>query len=200
MGQLLCAVWLVNATMAQRLISFAIGYICGLFQTAYLYGRLNNIDIRDHGSGNPGTTNALRTLGKKAGIITFIGDCLKCVLAVWIVRQIYGAPYPNDPFLYVGAVRLMHPGSIILLSMYAGIGAIIGHNYPFYLKFKGGKGIAATAGLMLAINPWMALIGAACFIVVVAATKYVSLGSLVLVVVFLVQVIMYGQMGGFGFG
>jgi len=144
---------------------------------------LNNIDIRDHGSGNSGTTNALRTLGKKAGIITLSGDLLKSMLAVWIVRLIFGES---------------HPGSIVLLSMYAGVGAVIGHNYPFYLKFKGGKGIAATGGLIIAINPWMGLIAAICFVSVIALTKYVSVGSLLVTVVFWVQVIVYGRRGGFG--
>lgn len=167
----------------ERLICALIGYVCGLFQTGYLYGKLNHIDIRDHGSGNAGTTNALRTLGWKAGVITFLGDCFKCVLAVVIVHLIYGRSQAE---------------SITLLAMYAGMGAVLGHNYPFYLKFKGGKGIAATAGLFLSTNVWMALIAMAAFIIIVAVTRYVSLGSLVLVVLFVVEVVIYGQKGGFG--
>ncbi|MBP3462420.1 MAG: glycerol-3-phosphate acyltransferase, partial [Tyzzerella sp.] len=66
----------------ERLLCVAIGYLFGLIQTGYIYGKIKKIDIRKHGSGNAGTTNALRTLGWKAGVITFIGDCLKCVLAV----------------------------------------------------------------------------------------------------------------------
>ena len=66
----------------ERLVCLILGYVCGLFQTGYIYGRLHHIDIRNHGSGNAGTTNALRTLGWKAGVITFLGDSLKCVLAV----------------------------------------------------------------------------------------------------------------------
>lgn len=165
----------------ERLICILIGYVCGLLQTGYLYGKLHHIDIREHGSGNAGTTNALRTLGWKAGVITFLGDCLKCVAAVGIVYMIYGKDHE----------------SIRLLAMYAGMGAVIGHNYPFYLKFQGGKGIAATAGLILSTNPWLALIAAVVFIAVVAATRYVSLGSLVLVVVFVIEVVVYGQNGGF---
>ena len=70
----------------ERLICLAIGYAFGLFQTGYIYGKLHHIDIRQHGSGNSGTTNALRVLGKKAGLIVFAGDCLKCIIAVMIVR------------------------------------------------------------------------------------------------------------------
>lgn len=167
----------------ERLLCILIGYACGLFQTGYLYGKLNHIDIRDYGSGNSGTTNALRTLGKKAGLITFLGDCFKCVLAVVIVKLIFVTS---------------HPDTITLLGMYAGFGAVLGHNYPFYMKFKGGKGIAATGGLILATNFWMAVIALAIFIAVVAVTRYVSVGSLVVVIVFLIEVLTYGSRGGFG--
>lgn len=167
----------------ERLICVLIGYACGLIQTGYIYGKLNHIDIRDYGSGNSGATNALRTLGKKAGLVTFLGDGLKCVLAVVIVKVIFMSS---------------HPDTITLLGMYAGLGAILGHNYPFYMKFKGGKGISATGGLILATNFWMAVIALAIFIAVVAVTKYVSVGSLTVVIVFLIEVIVYGMMGKFG--
>ena len=164
----------------ERLICLAIGYLFGLFQTGYIYGKMNHVDIRKHGSGNAGTTNALRTLGWKAGVITFIGDCLKCVLAVVLVRLIYA-----------------DSGHVELLAFYAGLGAVLGHNFPVYLNFKGGKGIASTAGLILAINPVMFLIVAVVFIGIVLITQYVSLGSLVIMVLFVAQIVIYGQMGGF---
>lgn len=167
----------------ERLICIIIGYAFGLFQTGYLYGKVKNIDIRQHGSGNAGTTNALRTLGWKAGAITFLGDCFKCVLAVFFVYFMFQKNHPND---------------MPLLAMYAGMGAVLGHNYPFYLGFKGGKGIAATAGLILSTNIWMAVIEVVIFVAVVGITRYVSLGSLAVVVVFVVEVVVYGQSGGFG--
>ena len=74
----------------ERIICLVIGYVCGLFQTGYIIGKVHKTDIRDHGSGNAGTTNAFRTFGKKAGAITLLGDCLKCVLAIVIVRMVYG--------------------------------------------------------------------------------------------------------------
>lgn len=165
----------------ERLICVAIGYLFGLFQTGYIYGMINHVDIRKHGSGNAGTTNALRTLGWKAGAITFIGDCLKCVLAVVLVRFIFA-----------------DSSHVELLAIYAGLGAVLGHNFPFYLNFKGGKGIASTAGLILAVNPVMFLIVAIVFIAIVWFTQYVSLGSIVIMVLFVIQVVIYGQMGGFG--
>lgn len=167
----------------ERVICVAIGYICGLVQTGYIYGRINQIDIREYGSGNAGTTNALRTLGWKAGAVTFLGDCFKCVIAVVIARLIFREQYADK---------------LPLLGMYAGMGAVLGHNYPFYLKFKGGKGIAATAGLILSTNIWMAVIELIVFGGLVAVSKYVSLGSLAVVIVFVVEVVVYGQTGGFG--
>ena len=153
----------------------------GLFQTGYIYGMINQVDIRKHGSGNAGTTNALRTLGWKAGAITFIGDCMKCVLAVLLVRFIFA-----------------DSSHVELLAIYAGLGAVLGHNFPFYLNFKGGKGIASTVGLILAVNPVMFLIVAIVFIAIVWFTQYVSLGSIVIMVLFVIQVVIYGQMDGFG--
>ena len=164
----------------ERIICLLLGYVFGLFQTGYFYGLTKHIDIRKYGSGNAGTTNTLRTLGWRAGAITFFGDCLKSVLAVLAVRGIYG-----------------EHELISLLVMYAGMGAVLGHNYPVYMKFKGGKGIATTAGLVLATNPVMFLIVAAVFATVIYLTKYVSLGSLVIMVVFVIEVVVYGQMGGF---
>ena len=165
----------------ERLICVAIGYLFGLFQTGYIYGMINHVDIRKHGSGNAGTTNALRTLGWNAGAITFIGDCLKCVLAVLLVRFIFA-----------------DSSHVELLAIYAGLGAVLGHNFPFYLNFKGGKGIASTVGLILAVNPVMFLIVAIVFIAIVWFTQYVSLGSIVIMVLFVIQVVIYGQMDGFG--
>ena len=167
----------------ERLVCVIIGYVCGLLQTGYLYGKWKHIDIRQHGSGNAGTTNTLRTLGWKAGMITFLGDFLKCVLAVWIVHILYSQAYPEE---------------LALLSMYAGMGAVLGHNYPFYLKFKGGKGIAATAGIMFSLDWRLTALCLAAFILIVAVTRYVSLGSLVVSTIFLIWNIMMGQMGAYG--
>ena len=77
----------------ERIICLGIGYLFGIFQTAYIYGRIKGIDIREHGSGNAGTTNALRVLGKKAGLIVFLGDVAKTVLAVLLVRLLFGRRY-----------------------------------------------------------------------------------------------------------
>ena len=167
----------------ERLICLGIGYVFGLFQTGYIYGRMHGMDIRKHGSGNAGSTNALRTMGVKAGAITLLGDCFKCVIAVLVVRGIFASRCPEI---------------LPLLSLYAGFGAVLGHNYPFYLGFKAGKGIAATAGMILATDLRMAAVCLVVFVVIVAVTRYVSLGSLVVTVLFLAGLVICGQMGEFG--
>ena len=167
----------------ERLICLGIGYVFGLFQTGYIYGRMHGMDIRKHGSGNAGSTNALRTMGVKAGAITLLGDCFKCVIAVLVVRGIFASRCPEI---------------LPLLSLYAGFGAVLGHNYLFYLGFKGGKGIAATAGMILATDLRMAAVCLVVFVVIVAVTRYVSLGSLVVTVLFLAGLVICGQMGEFG--
>ncbi len=167
----------------ERLICLAIGYVCGLFQTSYIIGRTQHKDIRKYGSGNAGTTNALRTFGKKAGALTLLGDCLKCVLAVWIVRLIFRERY----------------GEILpLLSLYGAAGCILGHNFPFYLNFKGGKGVAASVGFVLAFDVRIFLIGAVVFFGLFFATHYVSLCSISAYLTALVLVIIFGQMGSYG--
>lgn len=164
----------------ERVICLLIGYVFGLFQTGYIVGKIKHIDIRKQGSGNAGSTNAVRVMGWKAGAMTFAGDVLKCVLVVLLVRYLY-----RDTDM------------TLLLGMYAGFGATLGHNFPFYLKFKGGKGIAVLAGLVLSTKLWMVPIPLAAFIFVVAVTRYVSAGSLLVTIIFLAEVICFGQMGGF---
>jgi glycerol-3-phosphate acyltransferase PlsY len=170
-----------------RLACVLIGYVFGLFQTGYLYGRMKGIDIREHGSGNAGTTNALRTLGRKAGIITFLGDCLKCVLAVLLVRALFSSRFGD-----VGE------NTGILLGMYASLGVVLGHNFPCYLNFKGGKGIAATAGIFLCLDPVLTLIAMVTFGGAVAITRYVSLGSILVVLELMTGVLVYGFLGKWG--
>lgn len=166
----------------ERIICFAVGYVFGLFQTAYFYGKAHGIDIRQHGSGNSGTTNALRVLGTKAGLIVFAGDCLKCIIAVLITRLIFGGS---------------HTSIIYLLALYTAAGVIIGHNYPFYMKFKGGKGIAATAGLVLSFHPYFIPMGVILFFGAFLITHYVSVGSLLVYLGFIIEIVICGQLGVF---
>ena len=117
-----------------RVICLILGYALGLIQTGYLVGKAKGIDIRNYGSKNAGTTNVLRTMGAKYGALVLLGDALKCIVAVLITKAVFISSYPD---------------TICLLMLYSAAGVILGHNFPFYMNFKGGKGIAATAGLAI---------------------------------------------------
>lgn len=167
----------------ERLYSVLIGYAFGLFQTAFILGKMKGIDIRKHGSGNAGTTNTLRVLGTKAGLMVFFGDVAKCILAIVCTYFLFGR---NNP-------EMMY-----LIKIYTALGAILGHNYPFYLKFRGGKGIAATAGLILAFHWSFIPVGVVMFFGAFLLTHYVSLGSLLVYAGFMTQMVLSGQLGLFG--
>ncbi|MDW7668721.1 MAG: glycerol-3-phosphate 1-O-acyltransferase PlsY [Bacillota bacterium] len=140
------------------LIIILISYFIGNISNAYFIGKIFlKKDVRNYGSGNAGATNAIRAFGYKVGILVFLGDLLKGVLATYISHKI-------DPVYgqYIGGIALL-----------------VGHNWPAVLKFKGGKGIASSIGVMLFINPYLALI---CFFVgltIAISTKIVSIGSLI---------------------
>lgn len=142
-----------------RGILLVMGYLLGCFHTAYILGKKERqIDIRDYGSGNSGTTNALRVMGKKQGIITLIGDMLKSVIAVVLAKVIFPG---NDAF-----------------PMWAGLGVIMGHNFPFYMQFKGGKGVASMIGLFAAFDFKILAICGIPALILLAITRYVSLASI----------------------
>ena len=167
----------------ERLYCIIIGYGFGLFQTAFIYGKMHGIDIREHGSGNAGTTNTLRVLGTKAGLIVLAGDIIKTILAIVVCELLFGKTHPQE---------------VYLLKLYAAAGAILGHNFPFYLKFRGGKGIASTAGLVLAFHPLFIPVGVLIFFGIFFTTHYVSLGSLLVYLGILAEMVFMGQTGFFG--
>ena len=169
--------------MTERLISLLIGYVFGLFQTSYIIGKVHKTDIREHGSGNAGTTNALRTFGKKAGAMTLLGDCLKCVLAIVTVRLIFGN----------------HASDVLpLLAIYSAAGCVLGHNFPVYLGFRGGKGIAASVGFLIAFDWRLFVLCAVVFFALFFLTHYVSLCSLSAYLIALIAMIVRGEHGGYG--
>lgn len=169
----------------ERVICLVMGYVFGLFQTGYLYGRMHAIDLHQYGSGNVGTTNALRVMGWKAGAIVFAGDLLKTVIPCLLVRFVL---FQNKPDM------------TYLLILYTGFGVILGHNFPFYMGFRGGKGIAATAGLLVSLDWRVTLICLVIFVVSVGITRYVSLGSILVVTAFLLCMIFFGGRGDYGLG
>ena len=167
-----------------RIICIIIGYIFGLFQTGYLYGKMNHIDIRDYGSGNAGTTNAMRVLGKKAGVITYIGDTLKGVFCGILIRIIFSTCIGLD-----GAY-------IFVLVLYGGLGVVLGHNFPFYMNFKGGKGIAASSGVIISLlDIRLMIIAGVTFVLVAVLSRYVSLASITMMIVFFISIVIFGFAG-----
>lgn len=150
--------------MISYIMIIIIAYLLGNISTSYIVAkRLTGEDIRTQGSGNAGSTNVLRTLGKKAGAMTFIGDVLKGIVAVFISEMI------------AKIVGL----DVVTAGYVAVVGVVCGHNWPAFLGFRGGKGVATSLGAMIAVNPIIALMCLLVFIVIVAITKYVSLGSVV---------------------
>ena len=168
-----------------RLLCLVVGYFFGAFQTAYFYGKMHGIDIRTKGSGNAGTTNTLRVLGTKAGMIVLVGDVIKTMLAIAFAR-----------FFIIH--NLAPAGTEYLYVLYTAAGAILGHNFPFYMQFKGGKGIASTFGLILSFHPWFIPMGFIVFLGIFMTTHYVSLGSLLIYAGFVIQMIIMGQNGNLG--
>lgn len=164
-----------------RLICLILGYVFGLFQTGYLYGKLVlGVDIRTQGSGNAGTTNVLRVLGKKAGLITYFGDALKAVVSSIVTILIFRNFDVN----------------ITLMILYSGLGVVLGHNFPFYMKFKGGKGIAATSGVIVSLFDWkFVVLGLLIFFLAAFISKYVSVASLSMVTAFFIEFIVFTKLG-----
>ena len=170
----------ISALGAVDFLLIAAAYFLGNISPSTLLARSVGKDIKKEGSGNAGTTNTLRVLGWKAGLITFLGDLFKAIFAVLLIR-----------FIFIGK----YPDAVKILELYAGFGAVLGHNFPFYLKFKGGKGIACTSGMILAVCPLAAPICLILFIGSIAITRYVSLGSILVVTSYLIQVLIFGHMG-----
>ena len=159
-----------------RLLCFVIGYFIGCLQTAYFIGKIYHTDLRKEGSGNLGFTNAARVLGVKAGVITITGDILKAIAALALCNVLFPELAPTAGF-------------------YACIGVVIGHDFPFYLHFKGGKGIAATIGMMLCFGylwPWIVVVDVVIGLAGVFLTGFISVGSLLFSLVLPISIAVAG--------
>lgn len=144
-------------------LCFLPSYLVGSIPFGYLFGRLKGVDIRQHGSGNIGATNVWRVLGKGWGITAFLLDFLKASMAFFVVSRLVDPPPPETM-------------TWVLITIF--LGAVIGHNYPVWLKFQGGKGIATTAGGLLRMMPLVFVTVLLVWIVVFAVSRIVSLASL----------------------
>lgn len=148
--------------MIKLLLCLVIGYLLGSFSTGILVASKKGHDIRAEGSHNTGASNALRILGLKGGALTFAGDFLKAALAV-CAGLIIGGQF---------------------CGMMGGLGAVLGHNWPLFFGFKGGKGIACSTAVLLILFPWQGLVSAALCLLVIYFTRYISVGSLTMLSVF----------------
>ncbi len=143
------------------LLILIVSYLIGNFSSSYIIGKITaNIDIRDYGSGNAGTTNVMRTLGYKAAAMTLLLDCLKGVISVVLAKKFAS----NN------------------LALLAGIVVVVGHNWPILLGLKGGKGIATTIGVVTSISSGMALICIGFGLVILIIFKYVSLAAMLAII------------------
>jgi len=145
-------------------------YLCGSIPSAFLIGKaMAQIDIRQHGSGNVGSTNALRTLGLKGGLLSLLGDILKTIVALAL------------PFF----LRAPDLGFFV-----AGLSVIIGHNWSVFLRFKGGKGVAVSASVITLLYPWVGIASLVLLVLVVWRSKYVSLGSILMAMFWLIGILL----------
>ena len=146
------------------ILTALVAYLLGSIPTGFLVAKARGIDIRTVGSGNIGATNAFRVLGKRIGIFVLLVDALKGWVAVQLGALLVAQAVPGAPLDY--------------LRITAGITVILGHNFTCWLHFKGGKGIATSAGVLIALVPWALLITLGVWIILFLLTRYVSLGSI----------------------
>lgn len=145
---------------------FIVSYFFGAIPWGFIIGKAKGIDIREHGSKNIGSTNVTRTLGKQWGILCFLLDFLKGFL-------------PSFTAIFILPKQLILSGNYVdLCIILAIVGSFIGHIFPIYLKFKGGKGVATGAGALLALTPLAVLIGLACWVLIFKTSRYVSVASI----------------------
>ncbi|MCA1741617.1 MAG: glycerol-3-phosphate 1-O-acyltransferase PlsY [Bacteroidales bacterium] len=153
------------------ILALILAYLAGSIPSAVWAGRLfHGIDVREHGSGNAGATNTVRVLGWKTGIPVLIFDIFKGWLAASLPRFLEAAPDTSE--------------QIMVLQIVCGMAAILGHVFPIFAGFRGGKGVATTFGVLLALQPWLTLACAGIFLVVLLISGYVSLGSIISVIMF----------------
>lgn len=163
----------MDFNIVKIILVLIIGYLLGSLNTSIIVSKFYGTDIRKHGSGNAGMTNTLRTLGKTAAVLVIVGDILKGVISYLIGNIILNTVSSSASLSFIG-----------IGGMLGGIAAIAGHNWPIYFGFKGGKGILTSFSVVMMMDWKLGLILLAIFIVIVALTRYVSLGSIIACLVF----------------
>lgn len=169
--------------MENYVIVTALGYLFGCFQASYILGKLfKKVDIRTLGNGNAGASNTVVSLGWKYGVAVGLLDIGKAVLSIIVIRFLLKniLPQINTPFfLYLN-----------------GLSVILGHNYPFYMGFRGGKGTASLIGMLSAVDYRIAIIGVIAIVAITLATDYIALGTISLVIIFVISTFYLGYSKG----
>ncbi len=141
------------------LCAVLVSYLIGAVPFGLIFSKIfSNVDVRTVGSGNIGATNVLRASGKTAAVLTLLADAIKGFLPVFIVQHLFNSE---------------------IATVISGIAAILGHNFPVYLKFKGGKGVATSFGVILAVSPWIGLVSLLAWLITALLWRYSSLSALV---------------------
>ena len=159
-----------SSLLIQVLLSVVPGYLLGSIPFGFVVGKALGVDIRKQGSGNFGATNVLRTLGKKWGVLVFTLDAFKGLAAVLAIQHLVGVDAAATPAGYL---------SIAQAGILAGVGCILGHNFPVWLGFKGGKGIATSAGVLLGLAPLATILALTVWVLTFYGTRYVSVASII---------------------
>lgn len=158
-------------------LAIILSYLLGSIPFAYIYGKMRGVDIRKVGSGNPGATNVMRVFGTGPGVLVMLIDAAKGFVAAYFLVKV--TPYPNAD----------------ALKVICGVAAVLGHTFTVFLKFKGGKGVATTAGLFAALAPFSMLITFGTFVTVVVATRYISAASIVAALLLPLMIWVMGEGG-----
>jgi acyl phosphate:glycerol-3-phosphate acyltransferase len=166
--------------MQDIIIVIALGYLLGNFQTSYILGKLiKKVDIRTLGRGNAGASNSVESFGWKFGVVVAFLDAFKGLLAILLVKQLFNVELDAQgaPLLYL-----------------AGYAAVLGHIFPFFMNFKGGKGTATLVGMMVGLHPLFGVIGIAIIIVLTVITDYVAIGTVGLLL-WMIAITIYFDIG-----
>lgn len=173
-------------TLIATVIKFAlvvlVSYLLGSLNFSIIFSKgVVKKDIRESGSGNAGATNMLRTYGKKFALLTMLGDIIKVAIAIIIAFLIFGSPVK---YLFASPTDPTELQQIMFYKQFAGFFCVIGHIFPVFFKFKGGKGVAACTGMVIMVDWRIALILFVIFVIIVAISKWISLGSITIAILY----------------
>ncbi len=172
----------VIATVIKFALVVLVSYLLGSLNFSIIFSKgVVKKDIRESGSGNAGATNMLRTYGKKFALLTMLGDIIKVAIAIIIAFLIFGS---SVKYLFASPTDPAELQQIMFYKQFAGFFCVVGHIFPVFFKFKGGKGVAACTGMVIMVDWRIALILFVIFVIIVAISKWISLGSITIAILY----------------